>query len=58
MSKDGIHNWINTGVAVDRSSDFCRYTDGTVNHWGNMERPNVYMENGHVVCFHLCSDGQ
>ena len=51
MSKDGIHNWINTGVAVDRSSNFCRYTDGTVNHWGNMERPDVYMENGHVVAF-------
>lgn len=51
MSKDGIHNWINTGLAVDRSSNFCRYTDGTVNHWGNMERPDVYMENGHVVAF-------
>jgi hypothetical protein len=51
MSKDGVHNWINTGVALDRSSNFCRYTDGTVNHWGNMERPNVYMENGHVVAF-------
>ncbi|HVN67232.1 MAG TPA: hypothetical protein VMT55_02595, partial [Candidatus Sulfotelmatobacter sp.] len=51
MSKDGIHNWINTGLAVDRSSNFCRYADGTVNHWGNMERPDVYMENGHVVCF-------
>jgi hypothetical protein len=51
MSKDGVHNWINTGLALDRSSNFCRYTDGTVNHWGNMERPNVYMENGHVVAF-------
>ena len=51
MSKDGIHNWINTGVALDRSTDFIRYTDGTVNHWGNMERPNVYMENGHVTHF-------
>jgi hypothetical protein len=51
MSKDGIHNWINTGLAVDRSSNFCRYTNGTVNHWGNMERPNVYMENGHVTYF-------
>jgi len=51
MSKDGIKNWINTGVALDRSTDFIRYTDGTVNHWGNMERPNVYMENGHVAYF-------
>ncbi len=51
MSKDGIHNWIATGLAVDRSTDFIRYTDGTVNHWGNMERPNVVMENGHVAYF-------
>jgi hypothetical protein len=51
MSRDGVHNWINTGLALDRFTDFCRYTDGTVNHWGNMERPNVYMENGHVVAF-------
>jgi hypothetical protein len=51
MSRDGVHNWINTGLAIDRGTDFCRYTDGTVNHWGNMERPNVYMENGHVVAF-------
>jgi hypothetical protein len=51
MSKDGIHNWITTGLAVDRSTDFIRYTDGTVNHWGNMERPNVVMENGHVAYF-------
>jgi MYXO-CTERM domain-containing protein len=51
MSVDGVHNWISTGVAVDRSTNFLRYTDGTVNHWGNMERPNVYMENGHVAYF-------
>ncbi len=51
MSRDGVNNWQDTGVAVDRSTDFCRYTDGTVNHWGNMERPNVVMENGHVTYF-------
>ncbi len=51
MSPDGVNNWQDTGVAVDRSTDFCRYTDGTVNHWGNMERPNVVMENGHVTHF-------
>jgi MYXO-CTERM domain-containing protein len=51
MSVDGVSNWKNTGLAVDRSSDFCRYTDGTVNHWGNMERPDVVMENGHVTHF-------
>jgi hypothetical protein len=51
MSADGVNNWKDTGVAVDRSTDFCRYTDGTVNHWGNMERPNVVMEDGHVTHF-------
>jgi MYXO-CTERM domain-containing protein len=51
MSVDGIHSWKNMGVALDRSTNFIRYTDGTVNHWGNMERPNVIMENGHVVYF-------
>jgi hypothetical protein len=51
MSADGVKNWKNTGLAVDRSSDAFRYTDGTVNHWGNMERPNVVMENGHVTHF-------
>jgi hypothetical protein len=51
MSRDGVTNWKNMGVALDRSTDFIRYTDGTVNHWGNMERPNVVMENGHVTHF-------
>jgi MYXO-CTERM domain-containing protein len=51
MSVDGIHNWKNMGVAFDRSTDFLRYKDGTVNHWGNVERPNVVMENGHVAYF-------
>jgi MYXO-CTERM domain-containing protein len=51
MSADGVKNWKNTGLAVDRSSDAFRYTDDTVNHWGNMERPNVVMENGHVTHF-------
>jgi hypothetical protein len=58
MSADGIRNWINTGVAVDRTTDAFRYTDGTVNHWGNMERPNVYMENGHVAYFTLAVTDQ
>ncbi len=51
MSVDGIHNWKNMGVAFDRSTSFIRYTDGTVNHWGNVERPNVVMDNGHVAYF-------
>ncbi len=51
MSVDGIHNWKNMGIAVDPTTDFIRYTDGTVNHWYNLERPDVYMENGHVAYF-------
>lgn len=47
-SKDGKSNWINRGLAYDPTTDFIRYTDGTVNHWHKIERPSVYMENGIV----------
>ena len=26
-----------------------RYADGTVNHWAKLERPGVFIENGHVT---------
>lgn len=48
-SKDGIKNWTNEGLAFDPRSDFLRYTDGTVNHWTKIERPGVYIEDGHVT---------
>jgi hypothetical protein len=48
-SVDGIHDWQNRGIAVDPTRDMIKYTDGTLNHWAMMERPGVYMENGHVV---------
>ena len=58
MSKDGIRNWMNTGLAyqavqspANANSKWLRYTDGTVNQWHNMERPGVYQENGHVTAF-------
>lgn len=58
MSKDGVHGWMNTGLAyqaaqtpANASSKWLRYTDGTVNQWHNMERPGVYQENGHVTAF-------
>jgi hypothetical protein len=38
-------------VAYDPDKDFIRYTDGTVNHWNKIERPGVYLENGHVAYF-------
>jgi hypothetical protein len=50
-STDGINNWKNMGLAYDPTSDFVRYTDGTVNHWYKMERAGVVMENGHVSAF-------
>ena len=50
-SPDGINNWTNRGLAYDPTANFARYSDGTVNHWNNMERPGVYLENGHVACF-------
>ena len=54
-SSDGIHNWTLRGLAYDPTADFVRYTDGTVNHWNKMERPGVYIENGHVAAVTLAS---
>ena len=54
-STDGIHDWTLRGLAYDPTTDFVRYTDGTVNHWNKMERPGVYIENGHVAAVTLAS---
>jgi len=54
-SVDGIHDWQFRGLAYDPTTDFVRYTDGTVNHWNKMERPGVYIENGHVAAVTLAS---
>lgn len=48
ISRDGITGWRFQGLAYEPGADFLRYTDGTVNHWNKLERPAVYMENGHV----------
>jgi hypothetical protein len=50
-SPDGINNWTNRGLAYDPTTDFIRYTDGTVNHWDKIERPGVLLEKGHVAYF-------
>ncbi len=50
-SVDGITKWTNRGLAYDPDADFLRYTDGTVNHWNKIERPNVFIEDGHVKYF-------
>ncbi len=52
-SVDGIKDWKFRGLAYDPTTDFLRYTDGTVNHWNKLERPGVYIENGHVVAVTL-----
>jgi hypothetical protein len=50
-SPDGINNWKNMGLAVDATKPFIRYTDGTTNVWNKLERPQVYLEDGHVKYF-------
>ncbi len=50
-SPDGINNWKNMGLAVDATKPFIKYTDGTPNIWNKLERPQVYLEGGHVKYF-------
>jgi len=54
-SADGIHDWANRGVAYDPRAAIVRYPDGTVNHWNKLERPGIYMENGHVAAVTLAA---
>ncbi|HEY8995880.1 MAG TPA: glycoside hydrolase family protein, partial [Lacunisphaera sp.] len=54
-SPDGISGWQDRGLAIDPTANFIRYTDGTVNHWANLERASVYLENGHVVAVTLAA---
>jgi len=54
-STDGIHHWTLRGLAYDPTADCVRYMDGTVNHWNKMERPGVYIENGHVAAVTLAT---
>lgn len=51
MSDDGINNWKDMGVAYIPSRDFIKYTNGVVNHWTKIERPQVYLVDGHVTHF-------
>ena len=48
-SKDGITNWKrHPGTAYTPDADYLRYTDGTVNNWTKIERPNIYVEDGKI----------
>jgi hypothetical protein len=50
-SSDGIHNWTDQGLAYDPryAQQIFSYTDGTVDHWYKMERPNVVIESGLIT---------
>jgi len=50
-STDGIHNWTDQGLAYDPryAQQIFSYTDGTVDHWYKMERPNVVLANGLIT---------
>lgn len=52
-SANGIDGWTFRGLAYTPMQDFLRYTDGTVNRWTKLERPGIYMENGHVAAITL-----
>ena len=52
-SADGIKNWVNAGLAYDATKPFIKYTDGTANTWNKLERPQVYLEDGHVKYFNF-----
>lgn len=51
MSDDGIHNWKDMGLAYTPSRDFIKYSNGTVNRWTKIERPQVFLKDGHVTHF-------
>jgi hypothetical protein len=53
ISADGVTGWKFEGLAYDPTKAFIRYTDGTVNNWNKLERPSVYLENGHVAAVTL-----
>jgi hypothetical protein len=51
-SPDGISNWTDRGFAYDprlAQQIFGYASSSTVNQWYKMERPGVYIENGHVA---------
>ncbi|MGN6369356.1 MAG: hypothetical protein ACTHN5_13945 [Phycisphaerae bacterium] len=50
-SPNGVDHWTYRGLAYDPTTDFIRYSDGTVNHWNKIERPSVILRDGHVAYF-------
>ncbi|MBN2736715.1 MAG: hypothetical protein JXR70_07015 [Spirochaetales bacterium] len=55
-SENGLTNWkLDSGFVYDPTTNFLRYTDGTVNRWNKLERFNVYIEDGHVKAILLAA---
>ena len=52
-STNGIDGWVYRGLAYDPTVDFVRYKNSTVNRWPKLERPGVYIEDGHVAAITL-----
>jgi len=52
-SVNGITDWRYRGLACDPTTDFLRYANGVVNHWHKIERPSIFLENGHVAAVTL-----
>lgn len=50
-SEDGIDNWRGRGLAYEGGKGVFKYTDGTENEWGTVQRPTVYVEDGEVKAF-------
>lgn len=52
-SLDGINDWTDRGFAYNprQAEKLFSYTDGTVSRWFKMERPNIYVEDGHIKYF-------
>jgi len=52
-SKDGIHDWTDQGLAYDPRivQKLFKNSDGSTVSWYKMERPGIYMENGHPAYF-------
>jgi hypothetical protein len=50
-SSNGLTDWENRGLAYDPTVDFVRYKNGVVNRWNKLERPSVFVEDGHVKFF-------
>ncbi|MDZ8120007.1 DUF7594 domain-containing protein [Pontiella agarivorans] len=52
-SEDGIHDWVNRGIAYQHGKGIFRYPDGTVNEWETVQRPTAYVEDGHLSHFNF-----